>query len=89
MIVGNEESRHGPSDAMHKPFPAIRVSLKRNLSHLSRRYTRTLLTSHSEIVDIEYKCRCCSPIPAKSDSSPHAHTQALKVNNSTSRRLLL
>ncbi|GJT49448.1 hypothetical protein Tco_0975605 [Tanacetum coccineum] len=36
-----------------QPFPAIRVSLNRNLSHLSRRYTRYLLTSHSEIVDIE------------------------------------
>ncbi|GJX02598.1 retrovirus-related pol polyprotein from transposon TNT 1-94 [Tanacetum coccineum] len=37
----------------------------------------------------EYKCRCCSPIPAKSDSSPHAHTQAFKVNHSTSRLSLL
>ncbi|GKC56353.1 hypothetical protein Tco_1083951 [Tanacetum coccineum] len=36
-----------------------------------------------------YKCRCCSPIPAKSDSSPHAHTQAFKVNHSTSRLSLL
>ncbi|GKF85710.1 hypothetical protein Tco_0253537, partial [Tanacetum coccineum] len=37
-----------------------------------------------------YKCRCCSLTPAKSDSSlPHAHTQALKVNHSTSRLLLL
>ncbi|GJU09026.1 hypothetical protein Tco_1125456 [Tanacetum coccineum] len=50
-----ENDIHGPvtsSDAC-QPFPAIRVSLKRNLSHLSRRYTRYLLTSHSEIVDIE------------------------------------
>ncbi|GJW86167.1 hypothetical protein Tco_0161507 [Tanacetum coccineum] len=52
---------HGPSDAMHNLLShsgfsqqtAIRVSLNRNLSHLSRRYTRYLLTSHSEIVDIE------------------------------------
>ncbi|GJR07208.1 retrovirus-related pol polyprotein from transposon TNT 1-94 [Tanacetum coccineum] len=29
------------------------------------------------------------PIPAKSDSSPHAYAQALKVNHSTSRRLVL
>ncbi|GJU18421.1 retrovirus-related pol polyprotein from transposon TNT 1-94 [Tanacetum coccineum] len=36
-----------------------------------------------------YKCRCCSPIPAKSDSLPHAHTQALKVNHSASRLLIL
>ncbi|GKD04265.1 hypothetical protein Tco_1179239 [Tanacetum coccineum] len=32
---------------------AILVSLNRNLSHLSWRYTRYLLTSHSDIVDIE------------------------------------
>ncbi|GJS22668.1 hypothetical protein Tco_0451300 [Tanacetum coccineum] len=38
---------------MTNTFLAIRVSLNRNLSHLSRRYTRYLLTSHSEIVDIE------------------------------------
>ncbi|GKF35085.1 hypothetical protein Tco_0108285, partial [Tanacetum coccineum] len=38
---------------------------------------------------LRYKWLCCIPIPAKSDSSPHAHTQALKVNHSTSRRLLL
>ncbi|GJV35771.1 hypothetical protein Tco_1408248 [Tanacetum coccineum] len=36
-----------------------------------------------------YKRRYCSPIPAKSDSLPRAHTQALKVNHSTSRQLLL
>ncbi|GJS75396.1 hypothetical protein Tco_0725277 [Tanacetum coccineum] len=30
-----------------------------------------------------------SPIPAKLDSSPHAHTQVLKVNQSTLRLLLL
>ncbi|GJS94256.1 hypothetical protein Tco_0801224 [Tanacetum coccineum] len=38
---------------------------------------------------LRYKRQCCSPIPAKSDSSPHAHTQSLKVNHSTSRWLLL
>ncbi|GJV12815.1 putative reverse transcriptase domain-containing protein [Tanacetum coccineum] len=38
------------ADAIPQPFPAIRVSLNRNLSHLSRRYTSYLLTSHSEIV---------------------------------------
>ncbi|GJW85218.1 hypothetical protein Tco_0158363 [Tanacetum coccineum] len=43
----------GPSDEITNPFLAIRVSLNRNLSHLSRRYTRYLLTSHFEIVDIE------------------------------------
>ncbi|GJX96167.1 copia protein [Tanacetum coccineum] len=53
MIVGIEESRHRPSDANAQSSTAIRVSLKRDLSHLSRRYTRYLLTSHSEIVDIE------------------------------------
>nr|GFA05221.1 putative retrotransposon Gag domain, nucleotide-binding alpha-beta plait domain protein [Tanacetum cinerariifolium] len=36
-----------------------------------------------------YKRRCCSSIPAKSDSLPHAHTKALKVKHSASRLLLL
>ncbi|GJU20846.1 hypothetical protein Tco_1154188 [Tanacetum coccineum] len=36
-----------------------------------------------------YKRRCCSPIPAKLDSLPCAHTHALKVNHSTSRLLRL
>ncbi|GJY36305.1 hypothetical protein Tco_0421683 [Tanacetum coccineum] len=53
MIAGIEERRDGPSDAMHNPSQAIPVSLKRDLSHLSRRYTRYLSTSHSEMVDIE------------------------------------
>ncbi|GJR59376.1 hypothetical protein Tco_1501538 [Tanacetum coccineum] len=39
--------------------------------------------------DHMYKRRCCSPIPAKSDSLPHAHTQAFKVNHSASRLLIL
>ncbi|GKB33896.1 retrovirus-related pol polyprotein from transposon TNT 1-94, partial [Tanacetum coccineum] len=36
-----------------------------------------------------YKRRCCSPIPAKSDSSPHAHAQAFEVNHSASILLIL
>ncbi|GKE87143.1 hypothetical protein Tco_1564618, partial [Tanacetum coccineum] len=39
--------------------------------------------------DHRYTRRCCSPIPAKSDSSPHAHTQALEVNHSALRLLIL
>ncbi|GJU74042.1 retrovirus-related pol polyprotein from transposon TNT 1-94 [Tanacetum coccineum] len=39
--------------------------------------------------DHRYKRRCCSPIPAKSDSLPHTHTQAFKVNHSASRLLIL
>ncbi|GJY27874.1 hypothetical protein Tco_0403641 [Tanacetum coccineum] len=90
-------------DANAQPFPSIRVSLKRDLSHLSRRYMRYLLTSNSDIVDIEkvavssslrslklkYKLQCCSLVPAKSDSLPHAHAQAFKVKHSASRLLLL
>ncbi|GJR13200.1 hypothetical protein Tco_0795852 [Tanacetum coccineum] len=38
---------------MNRP-DSIVGSKRLNLSHLSRRYTRYLLTSHSEIVDIEY-----------------------------------
>ncbi|GJX75481.1 retrovirus-related pol polyprotein from transposon TNT 1-94 [Tanacetum coccineum] len=38
--------------------------------------------------DHRYKRRCCSPVLAKSDSLPHAHTQAFKVNHSASRLLI-
>ncbi|GJU91279.1 uncharacterized mitochondrial protein-like protein [Tanacetum coccineum] len=37
----------------------------------------------------KYKHQCCSLIPAKSDSLPRVHTQALKVKHSASRLLLL
>ncbi|GJS51589.1 hypothetical protein Tco_0624951 [Tanacetum coccineum] len=47
-----EERRHGPSDSMQNPSQSFKF-LSTDLSHLSRRYTRYLLTSHSEIVDIE------------------------------------
>ncbi|GKE04941.1 hypothetical protein Tco_1396959, partial [Tanacetum coccineum] len=49
---------HGPSDAMHNPSQPFEFLSK--LSHLSRRYTRYLLTSHSEIVDIEKEAICSS-----------------------------
>ncbi|GJU12818.1 hypothetical protein Tco_1135214 [Tanacetum coccineum] len=39
--------------------------------------------------DHRYKRRCCSAIPAKSDSLPHTHTKALNVNHSTSRLSIL
>ncbi|GJV41215.1 hypothetical protein Tco_1419655 [Tanacetum coccineum] len=39
--------------------------------------------------DHRYKHQCCSLIPAKSDSLPHAHTQALYVIHSASRLLVL
>ncbi|GJU37677.1 hypothetical protein Tco_1186031 [Tanacetum coccineum] len=53
VIADIENEHHGPVMQMHNHFPVIQVSSIRNLSHLSRRYTRYLLTSHSEIVDIE------------------------------------
>ncbi|GJZ56912.1 retrovirus-related pol polyprotein from transposon TNT 1-94 [Tanacetum coccineum] len=36
-------------------------------------------SSKLNLPDHRYKRRCCSPIPANSDSLPRAHTQALKV----------
>ncbi|GKB70747.1 hypothetical protein Tco_0932159 [Tanacetum coccineum] len=36
-----------------------------------------------------FKRRCCNVVPEKSNSSPHAHTQAFKVNHSASRLLIL
>ncbi|GKB77760.1 hypothetical protein Tco_0944655 [Tanacetum coccineum] len=41
MILVLKTRHHGPSDGTAQPFPAIQVSLKRYLSHLSRRYTAT------------------------------------------------
>ncbi|GJT68908.1 hypothetical protein Tco_1020388 [Tanacetum coccineum] len=38
--------------------------------------------------DHRIRRRCCSLIPAKSDSLPHTHTQAFKVNHSASRLLI-
>ncbi|GJW38321.1 hypothetical protein Tco_0064166 [Tanacetum coccineum] len=52
-IAGIATTSWTPVDAIAQALPVIRVSLNRNLSHLSRRYTSYLLTSHSEIVDIE------------------------------------
>ncbi|GKC20983.1 hypothetical protein Tco_1023133 [Tanacetum coccineum] len=128
MIVGIEESRHGPSDAMHNPSQPFEFLSKETCgSQLQPPITKTknirviLFSIHSDdgnpssvnikqhcgrsyalswkscqggssklnLPDHRYKRRCCSPIPAKSDSLPHAHTQALKVNHSTSRLLLL
>ncbi|GJS12497.1 hypothetical protein Tco_0406969 [Tanacetum coccineum] len=36
-----------------------------------------------------FKRRCCNHVPAKSDSLPHTHTRALKVNHSASRLFIL
>ncbi|GJX60465.1 hypothetical protein Tco_0291855 [Tanacetum coccineum] len=36
-----------------------------------------------------FKRWCCKHVPAKSDSLPHTHTQAFKVNHSASRLLIL
>ncbi|GJZ19575.1 hypothetical protein Tco_0556165 [Tanacetum coccineum] len=52
--VDIEECRHGPRIAMHNPSQPFRFLSKENLSHLvPMELTRYLLTSHSEIVDIE------------------------------------
>ncbi|GJX74835.1 hypothetical protein Tco_0313430 [Tanacetum coccineum] len=144
MIVGIEERRHGPSDAMHNPSQPFEFLSKETCgSQLQPPITKTkvhksslepreiiiinlirtqsiviLFSIHSDewksfqsqpqtalrsyalswkpcqgdslnLPDHRYKRRCCSPIPAKSDSLPHTHTQAFKVNHSTSRLLIL
>ncbi|GJR68472.1 retrovirus-related pol polyprotein from transposon TNT 1-94 [Tanacetum coccineum] len=38
---------------------------------------------------LRFNRRCCNHVPAKSDSLPHTHTQAFKVNHSASRLLIL
>ncbi|GJS70309.1 hypothetical protein Tco_0703150 [Tanacetum coccineum] len=51
-----EDALHGPIDAMHNPPLPFGVSIKQELSHLSRRirYTCYLLTSLSEIVILNW-----------------------------------
>ncbi|GJW15740.1 retrovirus-related pol polyprotein from transposon TNT 1-94 [Tanacetum coccineum] len=46
-------------------------------------------SSKLNLPDHRYKRRCCSLIPATSDSLPHANAQAFKVKHSTSWLLLL
>ncbi|GJW62246.1 hypothetical protein Tco_0111581 [Tanacetum coccineum] len=38
----------------------------------------TVVGDSLNLPDHRYKRRCCSLVPTKSDSLPHAHTQALK-----------
>ncbi|GJS92341.1 reverse transcriptase domain-containing protein [Tanacetum coccineum] len=54
MNSGIEERHHGYTT---QPFTSIQVSLKIYVSHLTRRLTRPLLTSHSENADIEEDLR--------------------------------
>ncbi|GJU13539.1 hypothetical protein Tco_1135935 [Tanacetum coccineum] len=148
MIVGIEERRHGPSDAMHNPSqpfeflsketcgsllrpPSTKTKAHKSslepeeiiVINLIRTQCQDTLVEHHKVHEIDewksfqsqhqtalrsyalswkpcqgdslnlpdhrYKRRCCSPIPAKSDSLSHAHTQASKVNHSTSRLLIL
>ncbi|GJS08263.1 hypothetical protein Tco_0365059 [Tanacetum coccineum] len=46
-------------------------------------------SSKLNLPDHRYKRRCCSLVPAKSDSLPRAHAQAFKVKHSASWLLLL
>ncbi|GJW64322.1 hypothetical protein Tco_0116206 [Tanacetum coccineum] len=102
MIVGIEESRHGPNDAMHNPSQPFEFLSKEtfHICHGDTHNIKVILFSiHNDdgnpsSVNIKqycgrYKRQCYSLIPANSNSLPHAHTQALKVNHSTSRMLLL
>ncbi|GJU66360.1 hypothetical protein Tco_1252619 [Tanacetum coccineum] len=128
MIVGIEESYHGPSDAMHNPSHPFEFHSKETCgSQLQPPITKTknirviLFSIHGDdgnpsraiikqalresyalswepcqrgssklnLLDHRYKLQCCSLVPAKSDSLPHAHAQAFKVKHSASRLLLL
>nr|GEY15692.1 retrotransposon protein, putative, unclassified [Tanacetum cinerariifolium] len=60
---GIEDKTSWTQSCNAQPFTAIRVSLNRNLSHLSPRIRQ----------------RCCTLIPVESDSSPHAHAQTTKT----------
>ncbi|GKC62488.1 hypothetical protein Tco_1095086, partial [Tanacetum coccineum] len=88
MIVGIEESRHGPNDAMHNPSQPFEWQS----APASKSYALSWKPCQGDslnLPDHRYKLRCCSPILAKSDSLPHTYTQAFKVNHSASRLLIL
>ncbi|GJU62217.1 hypothetical protein Tco_1244052 [Tanacetum coccineum] len=81
-----EDDNMDPSDAIHNPSTAIQVDShdvcgdgevlpKLNLpDHMYNIYT-----IKRSLRNWRYKRRCCSLIPAESDSLPHAHTQATKT----------
>nr|GEU73059.1 retrovirus-related Pol polyprotein from transposon TNT 1-94 [Tanacetum cinerariifolium] len=55
MNSGIEDKTSWTQGCNAQPFPAIRVSLNRNLSHLSRRYTRLLLTFSLRVKEYQEK----------------------------------
>ncbi|GJS75545.1 hypothetical protein Tco_0725426 [Tanacetum coccineum] len=66
------------------------ASDKRQQQPDSTSSTSTLATTVTADGNFDlFNRRCCNHVPAKSDSLPHTHTQALKVNHSTSRLLIL
>ncbi|GKB85630.1 hypothetical protein Tco_0957902 [Tanacetum coccineum] len=61
---------------------ALHTTLGRNRSiHNLSVFTKMNSDIEDDIMDpvMQYKRRCCSLIPAESDSLPHAHTQATKT----------
>ncbi|GJR11465.1 hypothetical protein Tco_0794117 [Tanacetum coccineum] len=61
------------------------ASDKRQQQQDSTSSTSTLATTITADGNFDlYKRRCCSLVPAKSDSLPHAHAQVFKVKHSAS-----
>ncbi|GJU22108.1 hypothetical protein Tco_1155450 [Tanacetum coccineum] len=90
---------HYPCD-LAETFRVIRFSIHSDEWKSFQCHHQTALRSYAlswkpcqgdslNLPDHRYIRWCCSLILAKSDSLPHAYAQALKVNHSTSRLLLL
>ncbi|GJU68063.1 hypothetical protein Tco_1254322 [Tanacetum coccineum] len=88
MIVDIEESRHGPSDAMHNPSQPFKFLSKETCgSLLQPPITKT------KSAQIESRARrdqslddgVAASFQQSRIHKPHAHTQAFKVNHSTAQ----
>ncbi|GJR05843.1 hypothetical protein Tco_0528827 [Tanacetum coccineum] len=91
-VICSTNISNGENQVVSKSFdvPTVDASDKPQQQPDSTSSTSTLATTVTADGNSDlYKRQCCSLIPAKSDSLPHAHTQAFKVKHSTSRLLLL
>ncbi|GJW71353.1 hypothetical protein Tco_0128270 [Tanacetum coccineum] len=82
-----EDDIMDPSDAMHNPYTAIRVSSQKKtcLSLILRFELETLSRSIPEFLITGLDDGVAASFQRSRIHKPHAHTQAFKVNHSTSR----
>ncbi|GJR07907.1 hypothetical protein Tco_0790559 [Tanacetum coccineum] len=79
---------------LQKPKVHVSSLAPREISIINLIMTQSIDDGNPSRVNIKQLCdrfkrRCYNAVPAKSDSSPHAYTQAFKVNHLASRLLIL